>query len=205
MGNSISNKQSHATGKVILSNGSVHEFNHPITVAELMLENPQRVVVEFSSAVPEKRATPLPADMQLDLKKVYLMLPMKRGKPVPLSSEEIRCVLLSANLVLQSRSPRFLPLFSRICLAGDPGQAFVLPNKDREYSMERTSSKVMSRYVPEFDLPEDLDSRPNYLSRQLSGKGTWKPNLDTIKEKKVDKKSHWLFSTLIKKNAVDYD
>ncbi|KAM2059173.1 hypothetical protein TB1_030776 [Malus domestica] len=196
MGNSISHRKSHATGKVILSDGSVHEFNKPLTVAELMLENPQQVVVEFGSAVSQKRATPLPADLKLDMKKVYLMLPMKRGKPLSLSYEEIRGVLLSANLVLRSRSLTFLPLFARICPAGDPGQALVLPNKDKESSMERTSSKVVSRYVPEFDLPADLDSRPDYLSRQLSGKSTWKPNLDPIKEKKADKKSHWLFSTL---------
>ncbi|XP_034228801.1 uncharacterized protein LOC117637868 isoform X2 [Prunus dulcis] len=91
MGNSISHKQLHAsaTGKVILSDGSVHQFNKPLTVAELMLEHPQQVVVEFGAAVSEKRPTPLPADMKLDKKKIYLMLPMKRGKPVSLSSQEI--------------------------------------------------------------------------------------------------------------------
>ncbi|XP_034228800.1 uncharacterized protein LOC117637868 isoform X1 [Prunus dulcis] len=164
MGNSISHKQLHAsaTGKVILSDGSVHQFNKPLTVAELMLEHPQQVVVEFGAAVSEKRPTPLPADMKLDKKKIYLMLPMKRGKPVSLSSQEIH---------------------------GHPGQACALPNK--ESCAERTSN---SKYMPQFDLPEDLDARPEYLSRQFSGKGTWKPNLDTIKEKKVDKKkSHWLF------------
>ncbi|XP_008235192.1 PREDICTED: uncharacterized protein LOC103334045 [Prunus mume] len=195
MGNSISHKQLHAsaTGKVILSDGSVHQFNKPLTVAELMLEHPQQVVIEFGAAVSGKRPTPLPADMKLDKKKIYLMLPMKRGKPVSLSSQEIHGVVLSANLVLRSRSllssSRFLPFFARICPAGHPGQACALPNK--ESCAERTSN---SKYMPQFDLPEDLDARPEYLSRQFSGKGTWKPNLDTIKEKKVDKKkSHWLF------------
>jgi len=42
-------------------------------------------------------------------------------------------------------------------------------------------------------LPEILEARPEYLNRQLSGKG-WKPTLDTIKEKNIDRKhTHWLF------------
>lgn len=193
MGNSASNKQVHGTGKVVLSDGSVQEFDkHDLTVAELMLEHPQQVVVEFRAAVSGKRPSPLPADTKLDTKKVYLMLPMKRGKPLSLSSEDIRGVLSSANSLLRSRSSslKFLPLFARICPAGD-AHAFVFPKK--EYSMERTSdSEVVRSYVPEFDLEESLDARPEFLTRQLSGKATWKPNLDTIKEKKVEKKlSHW--------------
>ncbi|PRQ21653.1 hypothetical protein RchiOBHm_Chr7g0241631 [Rosa chinensis] len=193
MGNSMSHKQVHGTGKVILSDGSVHEFNnHDLTVAELMLEHPQQVVVEFRAAVSAKRPIPLPADTKLDKKKIYLMFPMKRGKPLSMSSEDIRGVLSSANSLLRSRSSslKFLPLFARICPAGD-AHAFVLPKK--EYSMERTSeSEVVRSYLPEFDMEESLDARPEFLTRQLSGKATWKPNLDTIKEKKVEKKlSHW--------------
>ena len=196
MGNSMSHKEFHGTGKVILSDGSVHEFNKSdLTVAEMMLEHPQQVVVEFLSAVSEKRPTPLPADTKLDKKKVYLMLPIKRGKPLSLSSEEIRGVLSSANSLLRSRSSssfKFLPLFARICPAGD-AHAFVLPKK--ECNAERTSdSEAMRLYMPEFDMPESLDARPDFLTRQLSGKGTWKPNLDTITEKKVEKKkSPWYF------------
>lgn len=194
MGNSMSHKQFHGTGKVILSDGSVHEFND-LTVAELMLEHPQQVVVEFRAAASEKRPTPLAADMKLDKKKVYLMLPMKRGKPLSLSSEEIRGLVSSATSLVRSRSSKLLPLFGRICPAGD-AHGFVLP-KNKEYGIGRTSeSEVMSSsYVPAesfLDMEESLDTRPEFLTRQLSGKGTWKPNLDTIKEKKVENKlSHW--------------
>ncbi|KAJ9187861.1 hypothetical protein P3X46_003276 [Hevea brasiliensis] len=186
MGNYFTNPSSKAAGRVILWDGRVHEFEKPLTVAELMLEYPQQVVVEFRSDLSEKRPTPLPADKKLDMKKVYLMLPMKRGKPVLLSSEEARHVLS----VLRSRSflssSRFLPLFARICPAGgiEEGQTstttkFVSERKENE-------SELM--------LPEILENRPEYLSRQLSGKG-WKPSLDTIKEKKVEKKiPHWLFN-----------
>lgn len=192
MGNSISNRQSQATAKVILSDGSVHEFDNPLTVAELMLEHPQQVVVEFQSAVTGKRPAPLPADEKLEMKKVYLMVPTKRGKPKSLSSEEIRGAILIANSILRSRpllsSSKLLPLFARICPASTvaSGQSFVLPKKE---NIER---RVEIRNMPEF-LPESTEGRPEFLIRQYSGKG-WKPSLDTIKEKKVETKvSHWLF------------
>ncbi|MBA0620791.1 hypothetical protein Godav_006468, partial [Gossypium davidsonii] len=103
-------------GKVILRDGTIQEFSWPLTVAELMLEHPQQVVVEYHVAVNEKKPVPLPADHKLHVAKVYVMLPVKQGKPITLSSEEARGVLVSANAVLRSKS-RFLPLFSRICPA----------------------------------------------------------------------------------------
>ncbi|KAF3436531.1 hypothetical protein FNV43_RR23623 [Rhamnella rubrinervis] len=191
MGNSIFSRQPHATAKVIVSDGSVHEFDNPVTVAELMLEHPQHVVVEFQSAVTGKRPTPLPADNKLEMKKIYLMLPTKRGKPVSLSSEEIRGVAVIANSILRSRSllssSKFLPFFASICPATTVvnGQAFVLPKKEN-------TERAGDGHVAEF-LPENIDGRLEFLCRQYSGKG-WKPSLDTIKEKKVEKKvCHWLF------------
>ncbi|PNX91763.1 hypothetical protein L195_g047897, partial [Trifolium pratense] len=82
MGNHVSFRPSDSTGKVIFLDGSVHEFDEQITVAELMMDHPQKVVVEFQSAVNQKRPTPLPADKKLEMKKIYLMLPVKQGKPI---------------------------------------------------------------------------------------------------------------------------
>ncbi|EOX95238.1 hypothetical protein QUC31_004938 [Theobroma cacao] len=199
MGNYISTvtcrPTSDTAGKVILWDGSVQQFNWPLTAAELMLEHPQQVVVEFHSAVNEKRPIPLPADSKLDMNKVYVMLPVKRGKPTTLSSEEARRVLLSANSVLRSKSilssSKFLPLFAKICPANIGeivGQRF--PLQKRENVCEKPEEV---RCLTEFDLLESLEGRPEYLNRQYSGKG-WKPSLDTIKEKKVERKvPHWLF------------
>ncbi|XP_041017999.1 uncharacterized protein LOC121260230 [Juglans microcarpa x Juglans regia] len=197
MGNYVTYRPSNATGKVILSDGTVHEFDKPLTVAELMLEHSQHVVVELHSAVNEKRPSPLPADKILETKKIYIMLPVKRGRrPAALSSEEIRRILLTANSVLwRSRSvlssPRFLPLFARICHTGlGDGQGVHAMHKKETSGVDQRTEKIS--FVPEF-LPEILDGRPEYLSRQLSGKG-WKPGLNTIKEKKVKKKLvHWVF------------
>ncbi|XVF80669.1 hypothetical protein PTKIN_Ptkin15bG0093000 [Pterospermum kingtungense] len=160
-----------------------------------MLEHPQHIVVEFDAAVNEKRPIPLAADQKLDMKKVYVMLPLKRGKPTTLSSEEARRVLLTANSVLRSKSllppsSKFLPWFARICPTiniEETRQRW--PSKKEENGGERHEEV---RCLTEF-LPESVEARPEYLNRQYSGKA-WKPSLDTIKEKKVERKvSHWLF------------
>lgn len=190
MGNHITCRPStDATGKVILSDGRVHEFDKALTVAELMLEHPQQVVVELRSAVSEKRPCPLPADKKLEIRKVYAMLPMKRGKPASLSSDEARQVLLSANALLRSRRSLFLPLFAKMCpaIATAEGQIkFVQVQKTKEE--EKPPAEV--KFVTEEFFPESSEGMPEFLSRQLSGKG-WKPSLDTIKEKK--KVTPWLF------------
>ncbi|XP_059625596.1 uncharacterized protein LOC132268778 [Cornus florida] len=192
MGNYILYCQSHTSGKVILSDGTLHKYDTPLTVAELMLEYPQQVVVEFQSVLSDKRPSPLPADKKLEIDKVYIMLPMKRGKPATLSSEESHHLLSRASSVLKSRSllssSGFLPFFARICPATTrKGNKFVL-NRTKD-SVERSEEASIPEFFPEnFEL-----ERPEYLSRQLSGKG-WKPSLDTIKEKGVKRKvRHWLF------------
>ncbi|PON61691.1 multidrug resistance protein ABC transporter family protein [Parasponia andersonii] len=191
MGNSVSHKPpSH--GKVILWDGSVHEFEKPLTAAELMLDHPQHAVVEFQSAVTGKRPTPLPADRKLETKKIYMMVPIRRGKAAALSTDEIHRVLLIANSVLRTRSVKFLPLFARICPADYAGIGVSVAKKEKK--IEQTIEEKTT-YVPvETFLPESLDGTPEYLSRQFSGKG-WKPSLDTIEEKvTVERKvSHWLF------------
>ncbi|KAK6941076.1 PADRE domain [Dillenia turbinata] len=191
MGNYISYKPSGVTGKVILFDGSVQEFDKPITVAELMLEHPQQVVVEFNSAISGTKPIPLPADKKLETGKVYVMLPMKRGgKAMALTSEEARHVLLTANSILRSNSllasSKFLPLFAGICTAGIAQSPLVVHKKHHSLV-----EKPLESYK-EF-MSQTLESQPEFLSRQLSGKG-WKPSLDTIVEKGVHKKvSHWLF------------
>ncbi|CAN0888839.1 hypothetical protein LINGRAHAP2_LOCUS15950 [Linum grandiflorum] len=179
-----------AATKVVLPDGKVHEFHEPLTAAELMLEHPQQVVVEFDSELMTKKAVPLSADKKLDANKVYLMLPVKRGKPLSLSSEEARRVVLSANMALKasSSSVKFMPVFAKMCTANST-----------EGHYEGILVKLVTRKKESVDksceeMKNKLASGPEYLSRQLSGKG-WRPSLDTIKEKKIEqqKLQHWLF------------
>ncbi|KAK7396953.1 hypothetical protein VNO78_18116 [Psophocarpus tetragonolobus] len=163
MGNQIGRE---AKGKIVYWDGSVQEFDEPVTVAELMLEHPQQVVVEFHSAVNKKRPTPLAADQKLEIKKTYLMVPVKRGKAVVLSSEDSRRILHS-NFFVSSWG----------CLAR-------LFHAEGDIAALQRKENTVDKYDFSEFIPEE---RPEYLSRQLSGKG-WKPSLDTIKENKVKTK-----------------
>ncbi|KAL2345468.1 hypothetical protein Fmac_006753 [Flemingia macrophylla] len=185
MGNQI------ATGRIVYWDGSVRQFNHPLTAAELMLEHPQQVVLEFHSAVSQKRPSPLPADEKLQTKKTYVMVPLKPGKPVALSSQDCRRILLtvnSSNYFVSSSG--LLPWLARL-FRGEGGSGAVLRRTEEVEKREE-------RYgFCEFS-PEMVQG----MSRQLSGKG-WKPSLDTIAEqKKVKRKlSRWFFiKTFISRN-----
>ncbi|KAI3819201.1 hypothetical protein L1987_13026 [Smallanthus sonchifolius] len=178
----MGNHTSHGSRRLILPNGTVHEYKEPVTVAELMLEHPQQLVVEFQPL--GNKTKPLAADIMLEKNKVYLMVPMRRGKAV--SSEEARRILLRANAVLKTVSfvtayTGFIPVFARMCPAA------VVKSKRKEKGVEKS---------PTMDIKPELvvgGEECYYLSRQLSVKSSWKPNLDTIKEKGVKAKiRHWL-------------
>lgn len=123
-----------------------------------------------------------------------MMLPIRGGKPASLSSEDIRRVLLCANSALRSRSlllssSKVLPWFARACTA----TTTTASTTTREYRADTKKELDVVKMEGEEVEWETVEGRPEYLSRQLSGRG-WKPSLDTIKEKKFEKKlSHWLF------------
>ncbi|XP_077250806.1 uncharacterized protein LOC143890127 [Tasmannia lanceolata] len=185
MGNYISHRN--CAGKIILPDNTVHIFESPVSVAELMLEHPKHFVVEFQSLEAGNRPAPLPADKKLETKKIYLMLPMKSGKAITLSADEARRFLTKARLVLGSRSfftsMKILSFFAKICPASvrKGGHEFVLRKKE---DLVENCDGMRS---------ESFAERLEFSSRQFSSKG-WKPALDTIKEKVVEKKvTHWLF------------
>ncbi|KAK9747626.1 hypothetical protein RND81_02G004100 [Saponaria officinalis] len=183
MGNQVSNG-SQLTGKVILQDGSIQEFDKSTTVAELMLEHPQQVVVELNYSSRGK-PTPLPADDKLDPNRFYLMVPLRRGKPTYLSSKEAHEILLRANTMLRSKAlvstSKFLPFFAKICPATSTDDLYSkgMSPKKRVFDHEEKEKE---------ELLEDIIERPDYLSRQVSGKNSWKPSLNTIEEKRNEMK-----------------
>ncbi|KAI3732527.1 hypothetical protein L1987_63732 [Smallanthus sonchifolius] len=178
----MGNHTSHGSRRLILPNGTVHDYKEPVTVAELMLEHPQQAVVEFQPL--GNKTKPLAADIMLEKNKVYLMVPMRLGKAV--SSEEARRILLRANAVLKTRSfvtayTGFIPVFARMCPAA------VVKSKRKEKRVEE-SSLVGTKPKLVVGGEEGF-----YLRRQMSVKSSWKPSLDTIKEKGVKAKIRdWL-------------
>ncbi|KAI9082516.1 hypothetical protein K1719_035385 [Acacia pycnantha] len=183
MGNRISFGSPDGKGKIVHWDGSVEDFEKPVTVAELMVEHPQQVVVELHSALKQNRPVPLGADKKLERNNTYLMLPVRRGKPVRLNSEESRRILLMVNSALKSKSlffsSRFLSGLARVSRGRSVGERVLKNNQEKE--------KIRERYVCSEILPEITESTPEYLSRQFSGK-EWKPSLDTIDEKKIKRK-----------------
>ncbi|KAK3407493.1 hypothetical protein EUGRSUZ_K03540 [Eucalyptus grandis] len=200
MGNYASIRhQARPTSIVLLYDGSTREFDDPPTVAELMLDHTQHVVVEFRSAVDgTRRLTALPADKKLEARKLYIMLPMMNkqlqrrshrdngsgNKLPPLSAEESRRFLMMANSALRMRpfnsKPKaaFMPVLSRVCAdAKDHTSGERRLPEFREIMLENSNDMVM-------------------MSRQVSGKA-WRPSLEAIMEKKVEevKKAppHFLF------------
>lgn len=183
MGNQISFGATDKKGKIVHWDGSVEEFERPVMVAELMVEHPQQVVVELHSAMNQSRPVPLAADKKLERNNIYVMLPLRRGKPVRLNSEESRRLLLMVDSALRSKSllfsTRFLSRVARVCRGRSVGEGVVKKDQEKE--------KIGERHVCCEILSDITESTPEYLSRQFSGK-EWKPSLDTIDEKKNQKR-----------------
>lgn len=209
MGNVTSNQlrnpnTSGGASKVILWNGMVEEFLETLTVAELMMDHPKQVVVEFrhECITGKIKPTPLPADQNLDPDKIYLMLPAnKRGKPLTFSGEEAQRLLMIANTSLQTRTgtvvpgSRFLPLLVRVCagpgMAADAVSDKFTVRKKKGYGDDVA---VREKWAPEIDVADECEEGGlGFVSGRRLGKA-WKPSLDTIVEKEVEKKvNHWLF------------
>lgn len=125
-----------------------------------------------------------------------MMLPIRGGKPASLSSEEIRRVLVCANSALRSgslllSSSKVLPWFARACTATT---TTITTTRDARAEIKKEDLVKIEGEEDRWEMEMVAEGRPEYLSRQLSGRG-WKPSLDTIKEKKFEKKfSHWLFN-----------
>ncbi|CAL9103047.1 unnamed protein product [Musa acuminata var. zebrina] len=169
-------------GKVVLSDGTVHEFDHPTLVAELMLEHPHQFVVDVRSlSAGNSKAAPLPADYMLEPDKVYVMLPVARGKAARLSADEARRVLaLASRLRLKQRSASAAPFLR------EKGKKAAAERKQEEDSRGEDVGAKMEG-VEGWPSSE----RPEFL-RQFSSK-RWAPTLGTIVEKSMEKKvPHWL-------------
>lgn len=199
MGNSAPHRLPPPVGKVILSDGGVFTYHEPLTVAELMLEHPRQVVAELTAPVINgRKPAPLPADHNLEMSKTYIMIPIKKGKPISLSSEKARTLLASADSVLKSKTlvafTGVVPLFVRICpVVRGKKDAVSKGIKKSCCLVEGKEGDGIDKMKSDYFV-DILEGTPGFLSRQISGKG-WKPSLDPITEKAFKAKtSHWVLN-----------
>ncbi|KAG9457915.1 hypothetical protein H6P81_002423 [Aristolochia fimbriata] len=199
MGNYISRRTCDVAGKIILPDGTVQAFEPPVAAGELMLEHSHHFIVEYGSVIAGNKPSPLPSDQKLEPEKTYLMIPMKSGKVAKVSAIEAREILAKVQLVTGSEqfltSLRILPRFARICSVG------LLHKEKKKVGLRKeTELETPEKGVWQELLAEEFEKRPEFLSRELSGKG-WKPSLDTIKEKAIKQKvPHWLFQLKGRRN-----
>ncbi|XP_047309327.1 uncharacterized protein LOC124912720 [Impatiens glandulifera] len=205
MGNGVSHRPESSSGKVILSDGTIHEYDTQLTAADLMLDHPRHMVVEISHSGKDitvnskqqhrRPIIPLPADKKLEKEKLYFMMPMKnRGKPASFLLEEIQRLLLRSNYNSNSKNilsstTGFVPLIVRfICTVRSESEIqSIVQMKNVKGNCLEDKKELMTSSSDEI-----LDDRPEFMSRQFSGRG-WKPSLDTIIEKGVKLKvRHWL-------------
>lgn len=168
----------------MLPDGRELELNQPVAVAELMLEHPGNFVIEFRPTSTSK-LLPLAADYRLDPQKVYLMVPMARGKGSGVSVEEARRIVLGARPMM-IRSMKF-PLVG-MCMVGASTRKEMMVGDLNGESMGGAGN------VEEMEISiEGIEKEAKFLCRQYSSKG-WKPSLGTIQERNFEKKTpHWLF------------
>uniref|UniRef100_A0A1D1XCT1 Glycine--tRNA ligase alpha subunit n=1 Tax=Anthurium amnicola TaxID=1678845 RepID=A0A1D1XCT1_9ARAE len=187
MGNHASRRTSATTSscKVVLPDGTVTSSDRGTPVAELMLEHPQQFAIELSSLLSGAKPVPLPADHRLVPGKVYLMLPMRPGKPPVLSAAEARRVLSRARSVLRSGS------FPSSCSRSSSLVNWAMPEPGGSGGGGGLGAE-QGKAVGEFSSLA-LGEVPEFVSRQLSGR-LWKPSLHTIEERAPRTKvPHWLF------------
>lgn len=196
MGNHTSHcKAVTSTGKVILPEGRIQALDHdnPMSVAEVMLENPQYMVIEFHPKASKSRPSPLPADFMLNPAKIYVLIPMRRRGAKIIVKEENS----SEQGFRRKNSFSLATLMLMMRCVGDydndaivSTNSLVVKNSGQTEWFDMEEEKVV--------MDEDNDMRADFLSRQPSSK-RWTPNLDSIEEKVVVEVSNtnkfrsWLF------------
>ncbi|KAJ7569837.1 hypothetical protein O6H91_01G097100 [Diphasiastrum complanatum] len=149
--------------KVVFPNGTVEEFQTPVLVAELMLENPLCFVCSKpnSSNVASKAAA-MPADARLELGQLYFLLPAR--------------ALHSGNQSPSSYGASFDKLNTVQKIVSEPENL----NEAKLNSMEKCDQSSLSRSDDAGFI--SLQLQVAYQTYLIARNNPWKPRLETIGE-----------------------
>ncbi|XP_059074690.1 uncharacterized protein LOC131874785 [Cryptomeria japonica] len=125
---SSSSPKTRPTAKLILDDGALREYEHPVKVAQVLNERGRETfVICLSDSINFNQClTPLPAQDELQLDRLYFLLPLTKLKYTLLPSE-MAAMVVKAAAALQSKQ-----------------------NKHRN-SRKRRGAKVMHVVEPEMD------------------------------------------------------
>lgn len=162
-----------AAAKVIRwDDGGVEEFREAIKVGELMMDNPQQFICNFSDLRAGVRIAALPAEKELLLGGVYLLLPMQKYLRRVLSPSDMTSLnLLAFNC---NSGHRKLSCDSRIFPALGTGNSYEIRSKQCSTGRSDLNEKV--------DEDEDQPLVLGLHEHRIRGFRCWKPALETIKE-----------------------
>lgn len=150
-------RNSKATIKVVLSDGTIEEFFKAITVAEVMMDHPQHFVLHSSSTNNPKKAI-LPADIELEPGRLYYLLPsIKFSRPLSppdVETESAVTKVVSVDQELRKQQPQ----------QGDKTDMAKFEDRDA-FGPDVRSMCIANGY------------QPNLLRCS-----SWKPRLETINE-----------------------
>lgn len=167
-----------AAAKVIRwDNGRLEEFREAIKVGELMMDNPQQFICNFSDLRAGVRISALPAEKDLLLGGVYVLLPMQKYLRRVLSPSDMTSLnLLAFNC---NSDHRKLSCDSRIFPALGTGNSYEIRSKKGSTETSDLKEKVAELRV---DEDEDQSLVLRLSEQQIRGFRYWQPVLETIKE-----------------------
>jgi hypothetical protein len=178
--------QTTAVSKVIRwHDGGIEEFKEATKVGELMVDNPQQFVCDFRDLQEGRRIVALPAEEDLSLGGVYVLLPMQKYLRRVLSPSD----MTSLNLLsFQCNSGhRKFSFNSRIFPALGTGNSYEFRSKKGSAGRsDQLKEKVadLEVAVPKLEIDENED-QPLVLGfgeHRVRGFRYWKPSLETVKE-----------------------
>jgi len=175
-----------AVAKVIRwHDGGFEEFREATKVGELMMDNPQQFVCNFRDLQAGRRIAALPAEEDLALGGVYVLLPMQKYLRRVLPPSDMTSLnLLSFHC---NSGHRKLSLNSRIFPTLGTGDSDEFRSKkDSAGRPHQLKEKVadLEVVVPKLEIDEN-ENQPLVLGfgeHSVRGFRHWKPSLETIKE-----------------------
>ncbi|CAN0896639.1 hypothetical protein LINGRAHAP2_LOCUS18613 [Linum grandiflorum] len=173
-GGLLKNLSTKTAATVLFPTGEVRAVEPTTKAAEVMMEAPNYLVVDAATLKIGARLSPLPADHDLEVSTVYVMLPMYRKNSVVAASDIASLFLTADSVVKRHRHSR------RAAVGGGGGKVRDLPEGSAPRLLLATRSFGGS---DDETMSDDAAAAFQFMTmHRLSMSRSRKPSLDTIVE-----------------------